>query len=489
MKHFVRDGPSYVLDQSVRDSPCRIRFGERDSLMRLSKWQDRASLVFSPGESHEKKMVTGKNELMLVSAASPKEQHLFRRLDGDRFEYDVVLLKEPESNVISITLDFPEGLSFYRQYSEQELGKAAEKYSPEVFDSYAVYWKERNGPFKTGKFCHIYRPLIHDALKHTIWGAMDITGHILRITIPEDWLADAVYPVVVDPIVGTQTRGAFNTIQWWYGEDTVDFYFDVKMGLTRFTAATPITGACTSYIYSSYNNESGGQAALYSNSGSNPSTRLSRNEQVVSLQRSTPAWVPSTFTLPGTISQGSYFWFGYNARDYFETWYDRASVFRWMDTEGLSGVPTTFNYPYQPDVTDVLMSAYFSYVIEQHFTRSILDTFGLTGNAARFLSERRSCSDDLAGADSVARQGSNIRPIDDEVATVGGIYPLQTLYRFCTSNFEGLGTIVRSVFVFRAITSGFSFAAVLLRRLVLRKEELIIVSKVTRELEFRGYLL
>ena len=128
-------------------------------------------------------------------------------------------------------------------------------------------------------------------------------------------------------------------------------------------------------------------------------------------------------------------------------------------------------------------------MIEKHFTRSFLDTFGLTGNAARFLSERRSCSDDLAGADSVARQGSNIRPIDDEVATVGGIYPLQTLYRFCTSNFEGLGTIVRSVFVFRAITSGFSFAAVLLRRLVLRKEELIIVSKVTRDLEFRGYLL
>lgn len=52
MKHFVRDGTSYVLDQSVRDSPCRIRFGERDSLMRLSKWDERASLVFSPGEKH-----------------------------------------------------------------------------------------------------------------------------------------------------------------------------------------------------------------------------------------------------------------------------------------------------------------------------------------------------------------------------------------------------------------------------------------------------
>lgn len=47
----------------------------------------------------------------------------------------------------------------------------------------------------------------------------------------------------------------------------------------------------------------------------------------------------------------------------------------------------------------------------------------------------------------------------------------------------------KHVFVFRAIASGFSFTAELLRRLVLRKEELIIVSKVTRELEFRGYLL
>jgi len=489
MNHFFSDGNSYVLDQSVRDVPCRVRFGDPNSLLRLSKWNGRASLVFSPGEKHEKKIFARNNELMLISAATPKEQHVFRRLDGDRFEYDVILLHEPESNRIDITLDFPDGLEFYRQYSEWELGKAAARYSPELFDSYAVYWKERNGPFKTGKFCHIYRPLIKDARGRSVWGDMKIYGHTLRITIPDDWLADAEYPVVVDPIVGTQTKGAYNTIDWWEEDNPVDFYLELEMGLSRFTAATPITGSCTSYIYSDAIYSAGGQAAVFSNSGSNPNTRLSRDEQVVSMQRSTPAWVPSTFTIPGTISPGSYFWYGYNARDYIETWYDRAGVFRWMDTEGLPGVPTTFSDPYQPEVTNVLISAYFSYSVMQNLTRSIFDTFGLTGPAARFLSERRACSDDLAGADFATRQGSCIRPLEDGVVSVDALYPLQTLFRFCVSSFTGLGMVIRSVFVFRTIESGLLFVAGLLKRLVLKKEELIIVSKITRKLEFKGYLL
>ena len=212
MRCFNEDRASFFIDQSVHDAPCRVRFAGKDSLMSLSRWGGEATLAFAPGEEHAGETRIRGNELVLRSEATPKRYHVFRRLDGERFEYDVVLLKEPETNVIQIELDFPEGLEFYKQPSARALMKTPFRCPPEVEESYAVYWKERNGPYKTGKFCHIYRPRIRDARGRTVWGRLDIVGHSMTITIPEDWLSDAVYPVVVDPIVGTQTRGALNTI-------------------------------------------------------------------------------------------------------------------------------------------------------------------------------------------------------------------------------------------------------------------------------------
>jgi len=565
MRCFNEDRTSFFIDQSIRDVPCRVRFAGNDALMSLSRWGGEASLAFAPGDTHLGETRVRGNELLLKSEATPKRYHVFRRLDGERFEYDVVLLKEPETNVIEIELDFPEGLEFYRQPSMDALIRSPYRCLPEVEESYAVYWKERNGPYKTGKFCHIYRPEIRDARGRKVWGRLDIVGHTMTITIPEDWLSDASYPVVVDPIVGTQTRGALRQIDWYNEDDPRDFYLELQVGINRFTASANISGACTSYVYSCCSDsDTRGQAVIYSNAAQG--VRLSRNEQLVNFTRTTPGWVPSTFTLSRTIAQGELFWYGYCAF-WLETYYDAGGRFikEFVDEEVIPETIITNGSEYW----SIIMSMYFEYSVAQAFSRSVMDTIGLTETFGKHFAfkrfcangvsavgvpessgfQPRMCSDSFQGTESFMRTTSFFRVlldaldckrassrvvivfrtmvdtlgftdilervrglvrlctsgiafqdessrlfeyrrlIDDEMETVETFSMIQTLIRFCDSGFMGISSLIRSVGFFRNVVSLVAFIERLLPRMILKKEELIIVSRVTREIEFKGDLI
>ena len=64
-----------------------------------------------------------------------------------------------------------------------------------------------------GKSYHIFRPKIIDADKNWTWGALniDIQAGMLTITIDQDFLNNAVYPVIVDPTFGNTDYGANST--------------------------------------------------------------------------------------------------------------------------------------------------------------------------------------------------------------------------------------------------------------------------------------
>ncbi len=54
----------------------------------------------------------------------------------------------------------------------------------------------------TGKAFHIYRPLVIDANNDTIWGELNIENSVMSVSVNQDWLNNAVYPVRVDPGFG-----------------------------------------------------------------------------------------------------------------------------------------------------------------------------------------------------------------------------------------------------------------------------------------------
>lgn len=507
MGTFSQDQTSRFIDQTVRDSPCRLRVKEKDSLFSLAKWGGSASLSFGLGEDWTGQVTERKNEIIVAPYANPDRKHLIRRLDDERFEYDVILLEEPETNRIRIELSFPDGLEFFRQPSLEMAKRKRIRCANEIIDSYAVYWKERNGSFKTGKFCHICRPLIRDARGRTVWGGLDISGSTMTVTIPERWLAEAAYPVVVDPVIGTQSRGALNSIDWNNEGDPTIFMLDCSMGLNRFTATQPIQGQCTSYVYSYVDDDMNGQAVCYSNSGSAPDARLSRDEQLVSFDRTTPLWVPSTFNLSRPIAAGETFWYGYNARYGLKTYYDLGGTFRKMDTLEYNTVPDS--YSDYGEVWSVIMSIYFEYTLAQNYSRVLGAGLGVAAGTGRRISVVRLCPGLSDAAAGLSRMVGIIRRCLDSLAItalketvqtllracasaatgVAGMTATQVLLRFCASVFSGSEILSRCRGLYRFISGTAGILERIVGRMILKKEELIFVSRLTKELTFKGDLL
>jgi hypothetical protein len=118
-----------------------------------------------------------------------KRYHRFTILGDTAFEYDCILEREPESNIITLVMEGAEKFDFFRQPDFIK--------DPLLAGSYAVYNKETLIGEGTGKLCHIHRPEIIDSRGRRCWGDLSVAGNRLCITIPEEWLSEAKYPVVV----------------------------------------------------------------------------------------------------------------------------------------------------------------------------------------------------------------------------------------------------------------------------------------------------
>jgi hypothetical protein len=139
-----------------------------------------------------------------------EEGHRFTQNEFGGVEFDTILRKKPETNKIVFPIE-TRGLKFYYQPPLTQEEKEAGDFRPEnVVGSYAVYHESKTrGKYRTGKAFHIYRPKIYDAEGNEIWGELNIDekAGTLTITIDQDWLDKAAYPVTVDPTFGYTTAG------------------------------------------------------------------------------------------------------------------------------------------------------------------------------------------------------------------------------------------------------------------------------------------
>lgn len=147
--------------------------------------------------------------------------------DEGGYEFEVILKEKPKTNIVSFTIQ-TKGLDFFYQPEiedsevqsdvkltpEELLAKKREIRPENVVGSYAVYASENKvnyvggKEYKCGKVGHIYRPKIVDSAGTEVWGDLHIENGILSVTIPQDFLDKAVYPVIVDPTFGYTTAGA-----------------------------------------------------------------------------------------------------------------------------------------------------------------------------------------------------------------------------------------------------------------------------------------
>lgn len=392
---------SFDYIQSKDDTPCRVNAYPRKRRcppdINLSKWDEEAFISIRTSDRHER-VRDSKERSNKLSIETNKRKHIITRLDENQIEYDIVINETPKLGEIRLPIEFPQGLSFYKQGVNPK-----REIEPFIRGSYAVYWKNKNNKYKTGKLCHIYRPKIIDSRGFWCWGEIDYDGTGLVMTIPENFLKRCRFPVLVDPVIGTSSVGS----QHLYndGGDIYEYSYEMIMPANPYTVPNALNGDCTMHIYSYHrDSEARGYPCLFANSGSNPGTKISSNEEYADLRSpsSSGEWLTADFTVPGNIASGTTVWLAYLPKYYLFPYFDNGGTAKEMDAESLSSPPSSFvTGGWSAD--QITLSMYFDYISQQNYTRSIANSAGNSDSIIRVYDSIRNNLELNTPSDTVTR--------------------------------------------------------------------------------------
>jgi hypothetical protein len=239
--------------------------------------------------------------------------------EGGGFEFAITLTQAPASNVLTFSLA-TKGLEFLYQPplkntnedgSTWELNPygGARRRPASVNGSYAVYARGLSGDhtalggqnYQVGKLCHIHRPWAEDAKGQRVWCdlAIDEVVGLLTITVPPEFLASAVYPVLVDPTFGYTSTGASD-----------DNPYSGHMFAKAFS--TPASNGTITSITIIGRNKTGTAAqfcpALYSDTASAPITRLAAVNSGGTTFTGSDASVTTSISV--SVTSGTQYWLG-----------------------------------------------------------------------------------------------------------------------------------------------------------------------------------
>jgi hypothetical protein len=230
--------------------------------------------------------------------------------EGGGFEFEIILKEPPKSNVVTITLQ-TKGLDFFYQpeLTPEEIARGV--LQPEnAIGSYAVYHKTMAGDYTTlggknylaGKAFHIYRPRIEDAEGNWVWGVLNIDekAGLLTVTIPQDFLDKAVYPVrhAAGLTFGYTSIGVGEENDW-------DNLF-----VTKAASIPASNGNITSIsLHGRLGGDKTGAVALYSEVAGLPSARLAYLNSGGPTWSTTSAWYSADLSC--AITAGTQYWLGF----------------------------------------------------------------------------------------------------------------------------------------------------------------------------------
>jgi hypothetical protein len=395
----------YKFKQSINDFPVWVSLGGKVPSWGL--WRSGAGLRFGALDD-EGFAVRGDARRLLYKGR--ERSHRFTILNDNSFEYDVILKKEPVSNVIELFIDGAENYEFYRQpdFVSHDFLKG----------SYAVYRKERVIGQGTGKLCHIHRPKIIDAGGRWVWGELLVVGNRLLITIPETWLSDARYPVIVDPVVGCSQIGSQTQWDPWDEEELTEFIHEERFIVNRFLVPqqTPANDLVAHY-YSRYIpewGELGGIPIMYSDKNNYPYQIYSENNWL-SFENGKDGWVDTDFYC-GSIAANSYIWFGLRT---YNCWAGN------FDYGGSKMVNANTYGKYQPATFpsggygfDILVSMYFHWgALSQNYVRTITQGVTLNDSRKRIVGCYKKISTSLSVSTNMANSIGIVRKLAASVSS------------------------------------------------------------------------
>jgi hypothetical protein len=336
-----------------------------------------------------------------------------------------------------------------------------------------------------------------------------VIGNELRITIPEWWLSEAVYPVIVDPTIGTTTIGSQYRIEYDPPDDPwIQLLFEGNLPVNRFLVSETINGLGTAYFYTNDDNydDNGCRPVLYSDNASTPLTRKSTEEQFIDLSVGSgkpKGWRSGTFRSNESITSGSYIWFGafvdffweprfdYGTRCYLNDWYDKGN-----------SIPNTYPLGNGKWYDDYKLSMYFTYTSGQQYTRKLTQGVTLTETREVTADYKRSVSQTVSVTSIIERLkvfihiiseivspsfntshlGSYQREIKNSAGNEAEISLLKIIFHRIEEKVHATGALFRGLVFYVKILTQVHVRDYLLRRFLKAREEIILKSCVSREI-------
>jgi hypothetical protein len=323
----------------------------------------------------------------------------------------------------------------------------------------------------------------------------------------------------VDPTIGTTTVGSQYLYEPDPGEGWVPLRFECDIPVNRFLVNETINGNCTAYFYANDDEwgDAGGYPVIYTdkviqNKGNMPEFRKSTQEKFIDLNISggvPKGWRSGTFSSNGSISAGSYIWFGcftlyfwYPRFDYGETF------FNWFwDDEDVIPDPYPGYWWQLPDAFK--LSMYFDYTSAQNYVRkltqgvTLTDKHKLTANYKRssaqtvngtafinpFRSLFRSIPEALGITDTVRYWGEYFRGLYDEANNTTEAITKGNYYRKESDIVQAKGAVFRGLLLFVKIATTAFVRDYILRRFLVAREEIVLKSCVCREISLDSKII
>lgn len=252
-------------------------------------------------------------------------------MEDGGMEININLTSEPASNVFTFQLDNYADLDFFYQaplWQEAGLkaptadctdtscntdGEGTSTRPENVVGSYAVYYKdhanhvEGQTNYATGKAYQIFRPQVSDANGNTTWAELAYSNGMLTVSVPQDFLDSAAYPVKVDPTFGYTTAGGTETDQATTltpvsGQLTASYAASSGDTLTKISIYTKCVAGTGSAVALN--------AAVFTYSAGLPVSQQAATKKAITETGTTAGWIDTStmsFSLTGGTSYISAF--------------------------------------------------------------------------------------------------------------------------------------------------------------------------------------
>ena len=162
----------------------------------------------------------------------------FNRADDTNLKFGLIFYEKPVVNTWDFQLEGWEDFGFHYQHPLANVNSDGSTWEEtpngirsdrpvDVVGSYAIYHKTKRDHrvgeinYRTGKFGHFYRPKFIDANGKWVWGSLHIEKGIYTVSVPQNFLDSAVYPVKANDNFGEEgVGGSTHTggLNIWWGQ-------------------------------------------------------------------------------------------------------------------------------------------------------------------------------------------------------------------------------------------------------------------------------